>query len=381
MSEPSRVERPVRWRPHRAGIRNIWEYDDQVFDFADGRLILRGPNGSGKSNALALLVPFLLDGVMASHRMDSLSGGRSMKTLLLCLAEDERAKRFRYDQRTGYVWLELEKEGRYLTIGCGARASAQRDAEAWFFLTDRRCGIDLDLAPDGVPLSRGALTVLLGAGAVHDSAEAHRSAVDRALFGLGAHRFHNLVELLLVLRRPHLAGKLNVDLLSRLLSDGLVALDDQLIADVGASFEDLEAVQRDLRRLRDSHRIVQAFLPTYRTYLRAAARARANLAVDAHRSLRAAHRRVAQGARAVAAAAEELEGVRQARQAGEEAREVADQRRLAVLESPAYRDATSLVEVDGRAVDAERAQKARRWTTPWPPGRSPPPCSAPPRKT
>lgn len=358
MSEPSRVERPVRWRPHRAGIRNIWEYDDQVFDFADGRLILRGPNGSGKSNALALLVPFLLDGVMASHRMDSLSGGRSMKTLLLCLAEDERAKRFRYDQRTGYVWLELEKEGRYLTIGCGARASAQRDAEAWFFLTDRRCGIDLDLAPDGVPLSRGALTVLLGAGAVHDSAEAHRSAVDRALFGLGAHRFHNLVELLLVLRRPHLAGKLNVDLLSRLLSDGLVALDDQLIADVGASFEDLEAVQRDLRRLRDSHRIVQAFLPTYRTYLRAAARARANLAVDAHRSLRAAHRRVAQGARAVAAAAEELEGVRQARQAGEEAREVADQRRLAVLESPAYRDATSLVEVDGRAVDAERAQKA-----------------------
>ncbi len=34
-----------------AGIRNIWEYDDQVFDFADGRLVLRGPNGSGKSNA------------------------------------------------------------------------------------------------------------------------------------------------------------------------------------------------------------------------------------------------------------------------------------------------------------------------------------------
>jgi hypothetical protein len=47
-----------RWKPTRAGIRNIWEYDDQVFDFADGRLILRGPNGSGKSNALALLFPF-----------------------------------------------------------------------------------------------------------------------------------------------------------------------------------------------------------------------------------------------------------------------------------------------------------------------------------
>ena len=32
-----------RWRPARAGIRNIWEYDDQIFDFADGRLVLRGP--------------------------------------------------------------------------------------------------------------------------------------------------------------------------------------------------------------------------------------------------------------------------------------------------------------------------------------------------
>lgn len=51
-----------RWRPHRAGVRNVWEYDDQVFSFADGRLILRGPNGSGKSNALALLFPFLVEG-------------------------------------------------------------------------------------------------------------------------------------------------------------------------------------------------------------------------------------------------------------------------------------------------------------------------------
>ena len=98
-----------RWRPARAGIRNIWEYDDQIFDFADGRLVLRGANGSGKSNALALLVPFLLDGVMAAYRMDSLSGGRSMKTLLLCLAEDERSNRFRHEQRTGYVWLEFQR--------------------------------------------------------------------------------------------------------------------------------------------------------------------------------------------------------------------------------------------------------------------------------
>lgn len=343
----------ARWKPTRAGIRNIWEYDDQLFEFTDGRLVLRGPNGSGKSNALALLVPFLLDGVMAANRMDSLSGGRSMKSLLLCLNDDERANRFRHEQRTGYAWLEFERNGDYMTIGCGARASTQRDAEAWFFVTQRRPGVDLDLAPGGVPLSRAGLVEHLGAGAVHDSAEAYRAAVDRALFGLGAHRYRNLVELLLVLRRPHLAGKLNLEHLSKVLSDGLAALDDQLIANVAASFEDLEAVQRDLRRLQDAHRTVQSFLPVYRRYLRATGRARALVATEAERALRAARRRVTDAEKGVRSADAEVERVRLARVSCDDRREMADQRHRAVIESPAYLDAKSLVEVEGRAADAD----------------------------
>lgn len=349
------VTRAGRWRPIRAGIRNIWEYDDQVFDFADGRLVLRGPNGSGKSNALALLVPFLLDGVMAPNRMDSLSGGRSMRTLLLCLTDDERANRFRHEQRTGYAWLEFERDDEHVSIGCGARASLQRDAEAWFFITSRRPGIDLDLAPGGVPLSRAGLIDLVGAGSVQDSAEAYRAAVDRTLFGLGAHRYRNLVELLLVLRRPHLAGKLNLEHLSKVLSDGLVALDDQLIADVAASFEDLEAVQRDLGRMQEAHRTVQVFLPVYRRYLRAAARTRALAASEAERRLRAARRRVGDADKAVAAAEEEIARVQVAQLGCDQRREVAEQRQRAVLESPAYLDAKSLVEVEARVTDTERA--------------------------
>ena len=361
MSDGARAE---RWRPARAGIRNIWEYDDQIFDFADGRLVLRGPNGSGKSNALALLVPFLLDGVMAAYRMDSLSGGRSMKTLLLCLAEDERSNRFRHEQRTGYVWLEFQRGGENMTIGCGARASAQRDAEAWFFVTPRRPGIDLDLAPGGVPLSKGGLTDALGASAVHDSADSYRAAVDRALFGLGAHRYRNLVELLLVLRRPHLAGKLNLEQLSHVLSDGLAALDEQLIGDVAASFDDLEAVQQDLRRLQEAHRTVEVFLPVYRRYLRAVARSRAADAVETARALRAARRRVSEAEKEMVAAADETERLRQAKLACDEDREIAEERQRAVLVSPAYRDAKSLGEIEERLVDdvAQLEQAEHRLT-------------------
>ena len=38
-----------RWQAHRAGLVNFWYYDDEVFQFADGKLLLRGANGSGKS--------------------------------------------------------------------------------------------------------------------------------------------------------------------------------------------------------------------------------------------------------------------------------------------------------------------------------------------
>jgi ABC-type lipoprotein export system ATPase subunit len=55
------TERIRRWRPSRAGILNVYQYQDEVLEFADGRLLLRGVNGSGKSTAMNMLLPFLLE--------------------------------------------------------------------------------------------------------------------------------------------------------------------------------------------------------------------------------------------------------------------------------------------------------------------------------
>lgn len=344
-----------RWKPTRAGICNVWEYDEQVFHFADGRLVLRGPNGSGKSNALALLVPFLLDGVMSAARMDSMGGGRSMKSLLLGLSDDEASgRRYRHEQRTGYVWLEFGRGDEHVTIGCGARAVVARDTDAWFFVTDRRPGVDLELTRGGVALTRAALTEELGADAVSTGADDYRRAVDRALLGLGPHRHRNLLALLVVLRRPHLAGNLKLDLLARVLSEGLPFLDEQLLVDVAASFEDLDAVKKDLERLEAAQRAVDGFLPTYRRYVRAMARERATAVVRAGRDLRAAEGEVRKAADAVGTAEHRIAEVRELRHRNALARTAAEQRLRALLESPAYRDATSLVEVVERAGDAER---------------------------
>ena len=36
-----------RWQPLRAGILNLYLYDEQVFAFHRGRLLLRGPKAAG----------------------------------------------------------------------------------------------------------------------------------------------------------------------------------------------------------------------------------------------------------------------------------------------------------------------------------------------
>ena len=91
-----------RWRPRRAGIVNLYEYANQVFDFAGGRLLLRGHNTSGKTKALELLLPFCLDGDITPAKLDPFASAyKDMKwNLVGCTGEE---------QRVGYVWLEFER--------------------------------------------------------------------------------------------------------------------------------------------------------------------------------------------------------------------------------------------------------------------------------
>lgn len=58
-----------RWQPLRAGILNLYLYDEQVFAFHRGRLLLRGNNGTGKSMALEVLLPYLLDADLTPSRL------------------------------------------------------------------------------------------------------------------------------------------------------------------------------------------------------------------------------------------------------------------------------------------------------------------------
>ena len=263
--------RSDRFQPSRAGVINVWDYVDEEFVFADGRLVLRGHNGSGKTKALEVLFPFVLDGYTDARRLDPFSGqNRTMKSNLLYRGDDSAY---------GYVWMEFARADgdrtETATLVIGLRAHKHRDGVVpSFFVTDRRLGVDFGLlASDGRPLTERQLKGALGDAACHATAADYRRAVDARLFGLGD-RYTQLLDLLLALRRPLLAKDLDPDKVSETLTSGLSPLDETLLDQAARDFTNLSAVQRRFDQATAAHTATTAFVGEYASYLTVHARHR-----------------------------------------------------------------------------------------------------------
>src|SRR6201995_4628894 len=111
-----------RWKPLRAGLVDMFYYDQEEFWFNDGRLLLRGNNGTGKSKVLALTLPFLLDGDLSAHRVEP-DGDPSKRMEWNLLLGGEHPN----DERLGYAWLEFgqmtETGSAWCTIGWGLKGA------------------------------------------------------------------------------------------------------------------------------------------------------------------------------------------------------------------------------------------------------------------
>ncbi|MBJ8345626.1 TIGR02680 family protein [Antrihabitans sp. YC2-6] len=259
------MTRSARFRPTRAGIVNLWDYRDQEFSFADGRLVLRGPNGSGKTKALEVLFPFVLDGRIEPRRLNPFAGEeRTMKSNLLYRKQESAHS---------YVWMEFSRGDRddpeAVTVGIGMRAIRSSDkVTRWYFVADGRVGVDFSLlGPDDRPLTRRQLSDELGSDAIVDRPVDYRAAIDARLFGLGTQRYDQLINLILTLRRPQLAKNLDPKGLSQALTDGLRPLDEQLVLDAARSFSDMEEVARTLEGLVAADNAAKRFVEIYAKYL------------------------------------------------------------------------------------------------------------------
>ena len=255
-----------RFKPTRAGVINVWDYVDEEWIFADGRLALRGHNGSGKTKALEVLFPFVLDGVADSRRLDPFSGeNRTMKSNLLYRGQESEY---------GYVWMEFTRPGATVTLIIGMRAHRNTDGvRVSFYVTGKRLGADFGLlSADSRPLTERQLRAVLEPDAWRKTATEYRDLVDTRLFGLGRERYAQLLDLLLALRRPLLAKDLDPAKVSDTLTSGLSPVDEYLVQQAARDFENLAAVQKLFDDLTAANAAVQDFLGHYTVYLRAHAK-------------------------------------------------------------------------------------------------------------
>ncbi|MCA1191199.1 TIGR02680 family protein [Saccharopolyspora sp. 6V] len=346
----------VRWRPSRAGILNVWRYYDEVFEFHNGRLLLRGPNGTGKSKALELLLPFLFDADLRANRLSTFgSAERTMHWNLM----GEGASGV---TRVGYAWLEFRCGDGWFT--CGARLQASKhtaEVRADFFTTSRRVGVDLRLVNgNDQPLTRTALEERLGElGTVHDTPAEHRAAVRAALFPeLTEPRYEALITALLQLRTPKLSERLDPNLLSTLLSRALPPLGAAEISELAEGFERLDRRREHLARLDEQVRAADAVADRQSGYARRVLRAAAADLLAADADLDRAAEEAADGARRHERTAADRDEVLARR--GELAREADRLRaRIAGL-ADGHHEAAELDRLHAETTEAERTATAAR---------------------
>ncbi|HZC70233.1 MAG TPA: TIGR02680 family protein [Jatrophihabitans sp.] len=288
-----------RWRLSRAGIVNVWHYLDNEFDLGGGRMILRGTNGSGKSRALEMLLPFLLDA--DRRRMDATGTARVSLDELMRTGAREQAN------RTGYLWLELARPGEYLTVGALVRHSQSASTtKVWYFTTPLRVGDQLQLLSDSrEPLTREALTDLVGADRITDSPAAHRERVRGEVFGLdgdaGRDRYAGLLQLLHTLRAPDVGNRIDEGRLPPILLESLPPLGEQALTRAGEQLDGLTETRAALQRLEQSADQVDKFLGVYRRYAAGVLRSTAGETLAAADAVQAAETNAAQRAQQFAA--------------------------------------------------------------------------------
>lgn len=264
-----------RWQPTRAGLLNVWQYDDETLEFENGRLVLFGANGSGKTMALELLFPYLLDANASPSRLSTAGGNERGGLWSRVSGYDETTA------RVGYLWAEFARRnpnGPTQHFTCGTRLAAKPGgggSHCWF-TSSQRVGGTIELMDENRrPLTPQALrTAVAEHGTVWgDDANGYRNAVRTSLYSeFSPEDYQSLIDGLLTVRKQSITDGLTPARLNQLLTDGLPGLDPQELDHVARGFEHLDARRDTIENLAEAVAASQAVARRARTYSRSALR-------------------------------------------------------------------------------------------------------------
>lgn len=265
-----------KWKMNRAGLLNFWYYADEIFEFSDGKLLLRGSNGSGKSVTMQSILPVLLDGKTSSDRLDPF-GSRARKMEDYLLGEKEIVNR---DERTGYLFLEYKREdtNQYITTGIGLQARRHKQLNFWgFVITDNR-RIDKDLflyemeynagEKQQIPLSRKQLENRIGTGGhVVRTRGEYRDLVNKHIFGFEtSEAYEDLIKLLIQLRSPKLSKDFRPTVIYEILEAALPPLTDEDLRHLSDTIEHMDQTKQQIEQLNREQEALDKVVQQYDHY-------------------------------------------------------------------------------------------------------------------
>lgn len=274
----------ARFKMNRIGFVNFWLYDEEEFEFVDGKLLLRGQNASGKSITTQSFIPFILDGDRTPSRLDPFgSSDRRMEYYFL----GEEGK----DESTGYLFLEFKKEGaaEYRTIGIGQRAKRGKPMEFWGFviLDGRRIGYDFwlykEVGSSKIPYDKRELRAALAEDNFFTASQSeYKKAVNQYIFGFRkAEQYEQFIKLLVKVRAPKLSKEFKPTKVYEILNDSLQTLTDEDLRAMVDAMEKMDEIQDSLEMLKrafDDLRIIRNEYTRYNQYM-LAKKAQAYMAV------------------------------------------------------------------------------------------------------
>ncbi|MCM1027941.1 MAG: TIGR02680 family protein, partial [Roseburia sp.] len=258
-----------RWKMNRIGFVNFWLYDEEDFEFVDGKLLLRGQNGSGKSITTQSFIPFVLDGDRTPSRLDPF-GSSDRRMEYYFLGEEGR------EEATGYLFLEFRKEEseEYRTIGIGQRAKRGKPMDFWGFiiLDGRRIGYDLwlykEVGTTKLPCDKREMKTQLGEGNFFtDSPSEYKKHVNQSIFGFRkADQYEQFIRLLVKVRAPKLSKEFKPTKVYEILNDSLQTLTDEDLRAMVDAMEKMDEIQDSLDMLSRAFADIKVIRTEYTRY-------------------------------------------------------------------------------------------------------------------
>lgn len=285
------MQKQNKWKMNRAGLLNFWYYDDEIFDFADGKLLLRGSNGSGKSVTMQSILPVLLDGKKSPDRLDPF-GSKARKMEDYLLGEKDIVDR---DERTGYLFIEYKREdtNQYITTGIGLQARRHKTMNFWgFAITDnRRINKDFELCEiehnagerQQIPLSRVQLENRIGTGGqVVRTQGDYMKLVNKYIFGFETiDAYEDLIKLLIQLRSPKLSKDFKPTVIYEILEAALPPLTDEDLRHLSDTIEHMDQTKQQIEQLEREHAAVSKLIKRYDAYNEYVLAEKANAYIEA----------------------------------------------------------------------------------------------------